>query len=259
MELNTLIGHLCIAANKAEIELTAVQLERMASALGPELVRDAAKSSITVDIPAKRKIGDVEIVPFKATEPITDSKIESVDVPAGTEPATPAKVSKPKTVKVKASGNALTPREQQLWDYVQMHPNATLEHICTDLGIKEGNVRFLRAQLKKKGYILPTPSVGRISKKAQAEFKAAEKIDMDKRMEDAYLGEHMNIQPEPVPKKPVSEKARRLYEYMKTHPDSRMPKTCEDLGICNGDYYMLKAQLKKNGWIESAVENVQAY
>lgn len=268
MELNTLIGHLCIAANKAEIELTAVQLERMASALGPELVRDVAKSSITVDIPAKRKIGDVEIVPFKATKPMTDSKIESVAAPAETpapEPAPPAKVSKPKAVKEKASGK-LTPRENQMWNFVQLHPGASMDEICAGMGIKIDNYYFLKRKLKEKGYIITADTGnknvkkhGRNTLKNLGNIHQEEKKEFDKRMEDAYMGEHMNIQPEPVKRTPVSEKARQLYEYMKSHPDSRMPKTCEDLNITNAEYYMLKAQLKKNGWIESAVENVQAY
>lgn len=322
MERNKLIGMLCIAANKAGVELTAWEIYRLASALESELAMDA-KTEIPPEILAKEKAREPKIPVYEESIPMpspeimerlekkkaqthaTDSKIESVDAPVETPseqvsdqpapqvapqpsekvaPAAPvhepilkggynmesvqesvAPVDEPKTapVKEKASGDELTPRQKQLWEYVQAHKDASVEQICTELNIEKQAYYNRKSELKKKGYIFSvceedTAKI-RATQKRFNIITAEEQSDMNQRMEDAYLGEHPNIQPEPVQRKPVSAKAQRLYEYMKSHPDSRMPKTCEDLGICNGDYYMLKAQLKKNGWIESAVENVQAY
>ncbi len=96
-----------------------------------------------------------------------------------------------------------------------------------------------------------------IKPKPVKKVKAAEQTDLDKRMEDAYLGEHPNIQPAPVEKKPLSPREQQLWDYMKAHPDARMPSICEAMGITNVNYFYLKNQLKKKGWIVSAVENVK--
>ena len=307
MELNKLVGMLCIAANKAGVELTAWEIYRLANALESELAMDA-KTDIPAEIQAKEKAREPKIKVYEESIPMTDgmmklaiehlknvpvppeikemlkkaqdtathSKIESVDAPAETpadskmepvkkpeqpKPDAPAKDSKPKT-KPRASGTALSPREQQMWDYIQAHPNASMEETCNGMGIKKANYHWIRNNLKNKGYIITAREDTAKIRAVQKRFKivtAEEQSEMDKRMEDAYMGEHPNIQPAPVPKRPVSKQARRLYEYMQSHPDSRMPKTCEDLNITNADYYMLKAALKRNGWIEDAVENVKAY
>lgn len=94
---------------------------------------------------------------------------------------------------------------------------------------------------------------------AKANTIVSEDIEpANKTIEEAYMGEHVNIQPRPVEKKPLSPREQQLWDYMQNNPDARMPKICESLGISNANYYMLKVQLKKKGWIESAVENVQA-
>lgn len=300
MKTPRLIGLLCMAANKAEIELTAAQLERMGneleSLLKEESERERARAfqewfgkerkparefkiyeeatpMTDETIATYKRLAEERPKREKAHAPATDSKIESVDAPAETptpeQPNPAPKVSKPKPVKEKASGadsqKALTPRQQQLWDYVQAHKDASLKQICTDVGISLDNYYFLKRKLSEKGYIIPNKNTAVAKKHGRnimqniKQIHQEEKSEMEKRMEDAYMGEHPNIQPDPVPKQPVSKQARRLYEYMQSHPDSRMPKTCEDLSITSADYYILKAQLKKNGWIESAVENVKAY
>lgn len=287
MELNKLIGMLCFAAMKAGVELSAWDAYRLGVALAPELVMDA-KTEIPPEILAKEKarepkikiyeesipMPDVQIMPMatranktseQASEQVSDQPTAQV-APQPSEkvaPVAPVDEPKPEPVKKKASYDELTPRQKQLWEYVQAHKDASVEQICTELNIEKQAYYNRKSELKKKGYIFSvceedTAKI-RATQKRFNIITAEEQSDMNQRMEDAYLGEHPNIQPEPVQRKPVSAKARWLYEYMKSHPDSRMPKTCEDLGICNGDYYMLKAQLKKNGWIESAVENVQTY
>ena len=286
--MEKLVGQLCMAANKAGVELTAWEIYRLAAALESELAADA-KTNTPTQTQEKEKAREPKIAVYeesipmteavkwlekdKDQEPVTDSKIESVNAPAETpapeQPKPAPKVSKPEPVKEKTSGtdskNELPPRQKQLWDYVQAHPDENLNEICQGMDITTANYYFLKRKLKDKGYIIPNKSTavaekhGRNILKNIKQIQQQEKSDMDKRMEDAYMGEHVNIQPDPVPKKPVSAKAQELYEYMQSHPDSRMPKTCEDLNITSADYYMLKAQLKKNGWIESAVENVRAY
>lgn len=276
METPRLIGFLCMAVNKVEIELTAVQLERLGKELKSLFMEEREREHqqflrnldiieeshplTDATIAAHKKLAEERLK--KAQDPVTDSKIESVNAPA-------PKVLKPKPVKEKASctdsQNALTPRQQQLWDYVRAHKDASLKQICTDVGISLDNYYFLKRKLSEKGYIIPNKNTAVAKKHGRnilaniGKIHQEEKSELDKRMEDAYLGEHPNIQPDPVPKQPVSKQAKRLYEYMQSHPDSRMPKTCEDLNITSADYYILKAQLKKNGWIESAVENVQAF
>lgn len=307
MELNELIGKLCVAAIKSGVELRAWDAYRLGFALAPELAMDVSVGT-TGEIPAKEKAPEPKIPVYEESIPTlvasdnphiwiknhaTDSKMESDDAPMETpseqvgdqvsnqpgEKVAPAALDKPKTVKKKPDNNELTPREQQMWDYVQECPGASMDDICAAMGIKYANFYLIRKQLKNKGYIIPDnkpvakqPAVSDKADKQKISEKYGKNIfnnlskiqqdknhDMNQRMEDAYMGEHMNIQPEPVPKRPVSKQARRLYEYMQSHPDSRMPKTCEDLGITNADYYMLKAALKRNGWIESAVENVQTF
>lgn len=298
METPRLIGLLCMAANKAEIELTATQLERMGNEFESLLKEESERARVRAfqeyfgkerkcerefkiyeesipmtdeTIAAHKRLAEEIAKRKKSQEPATDSKIESVDAPAEApapeQPKPDPKVSKPKTAKEKTKSDELTPRQKEMWDYIQAHPDAGIKEICAGMGITDDNYYFLKRKLKEKGYVIPTASDaskntqkhGRNILANMGKIHAEEKSEIDKRMEDAYLGEHPNIQPEPVAKKPVSKQARRLYEYMQSHPDSRMPKTCEDLNITNAEYYMLKADLKRNGWIESAVENVKAY
>lgn len=54
---------------------------------------------------------------------------------------------------------------------------------------------------------------------------------MDERMEEAYLGERPNIEPEekPVKKQPLTPAEKRLYDYMAAHPDHTKPQIQEAL------------------------------
>lgn len=79
----------------------------------------------------------------------------------------------------------------------------------------------------------------------------AETKSLNERIEAAYMGEHMNIQPEEkqIAKKPLSPAEKRLYDYLIAHPDARKPKVEQDLLMSEAMYYFLKSQLKKKGWI----------
>ena len=67
-------------------------------------------------------------------------------------------------------------------------------------------------------------------------------------MEDAYMGEHVNIEPEQPEKKPLSPKEQDFYNYILAHPDAKMPRVCADLHLSMAMYYYLKSQIKKKGY-----------
>lgn len=146
---------------------------------------------------------------------------------------------------------------------------ANMAGYLTDKGVKVGDREIIinKPIAKVKPVVdNPVEELG-VSKKNQEKLRHADvddilkkpvvQTDIDKRMDDAYLGEHPNIQPDPIEKKPLSPREKQLWDYMQAHPDARMPSICTTLGITQGNYYMLKVQLKKKGWIVSAVENVQ--
>lgn len=135
--------------------------------------------------------------------------------------------------------------EFEIKDEIEDEP--AINNPVEELGISKKNREKLRHATMDD--IIKTKPVKKVN--------TAQQSETDKRMTDAYLGEHPNIQPAPVEKKPLSPREQQLWDYMQSHPDSRMPKTCEDLGITNVNYYFLKQQLKKKGWITSAVENVK--
>lgn len=71
---------------------------------------------------------------------------------------------------------------------------------------------------------------------------------LDERIEDAYMGEHVNIEPEQPEKKPLSPKEHDFYNYILAHPDAKMPRVCADLHLSMAMYYYLKSQIKKKGY-----------
>lgn len=75
---------------------------------------------------------------------------------------------------------------------------------------------------------------------------------MDERIEAAYLGEHPRIEPEerPVEKRPLTPAEKRLYDYIVAHPEHTKPQIEAALLISQANYYLLKGQLKKKGWID---------
>lgn len=95
-------------------------------------------------------------------------------------------------------------------------------------------------------------------KRARVPKRAVKKQDVDKtkpkpdsldeRMEDAYMGEHVNIEPEQPEKKPLSPKEQDFYNYILAHPDAKMPRVCADLHLSMVMYYYLKSQIKKKGY-----------
>lgn len=102
-------------------------------------------------------------------------------------------------------------------------------------------------------------------KKKRGRQRAVKKQDVDKtksnpdsldeRMESAYMGEHVNIEPEQPEKKPLSPKERVFYDYILAHPDAKMPRVCADLHLSMAMYYYLKRQIKIKGYnIQGAVD-----
>lgn len=95
-------------------------------------------------------------------------------------------------------------------------------------------------------------------KRARVPKRAVKKQDVDKtksnpdsldeRMEDAYMGEHVNIEPEQPEKKPLSPKEQDFYNYILAHPDAKMPRVCADLHLSMTMYYYLKRQIKIKGY-----------
>lgn len=88
----------------------------------------------------------------------------------------------------------------------------------------------------------------RASKKQDVDKTKSKPDSLDERMEDAYLGEHVNIEPEQPEKKPLSPKENDLYNYILAHPDAKMPRVCADLHLSMAMYYYLKRQIKMKGY-----------
>lgn len=94
-------------------------------------------------------------------------------------------------------------------------------------------------------------------------FKALKKSKPDKsavgggkktlndRIEAAYMGEHMNIQPDdaPVDKKPLTPSEQRFYDYYVSHPGACKREIEKGLGISQSNYLFLKGQCRRKGWI----------
>ena len=93
------------------------------------------------------------------------------------------------------------------------------------------------------------------SKKQDVDKTKSNPDSLDKRIEDAYMGEHVNIEPEQPEKKPLSPKEHDFYNYILAHPDAKMPRVCADLHLSMAMYYYLKSQIKKKGYnIQGAVD-----
>lgn len=85
-------------------------------------------------------------------------------------------------------------------------------------------------------------------KKQDVDKTKSKPDSLDERMEDAYLGEHVNIEPEQPEKKPLSPKEHDFYNYILAHPDATMPRVCADLHLSMAMYYYLKRQIKIKGY-----------
>lgn len=88
----------------------------------------------------------------------------------------------------------------------------------------------------------------RAVKKQDVEKTKSKPDSLDERMEDAYMGEHVNIEPEQPEKKPLSPKEHDFYNYILAHPDAKMPRVCADLQLSMAMYYYLKRQIKQKGY-----------
>lgn len=120
---------------------------------------------------------------------------------------------------------------------------------------KPGNPAVGAEQPKKKkpGKRARVPK--RASKKQDVDKTKSKPDSLDERMEDAYMGEHVNIEPEQPEKKPLSPKEHDFYNYILAHPDAKMPRVCADLHLSMAMYYYLKSQIKKKGYnIQGAVD-----
>lgn len=84
-------------------------------------------------------------------------------------------------------------------------------------------------------------------------IEPAEKPITDKMLEKAYMGEHLNIQPPARPRKPLNLKEQIFYEYIKSHPNYTMPRTCRDLNMSQCDYIIMKQQIANKGYNISGV------
>ena len=95
----------------------------------------------------------------------------------------------------------------------------------------------------------------RAVKKQDVDKTKSKPDSLDERIEDAYMGEHINIEPEQPEKKPLSPKEQDFYNYILAHPDAKMPRVCADLHLSMAMYYYLKSQIKKKGYnIQGAVD-----
>lgn len=95
----------------------------------------------------------------------------------------------------------------------------------------------------------------RAVKKQDVDKTKSNPDSLDERMENAYMGEHVNIEPEQPEKKPLSPKEHDFYNYILAHPDAKMPRVCADLHLSMAMYYYLKSQIKKKGYnIQGAVD-----
>lgn len=74
-----------------------------------------------------------------------------------------------------------------------------------------------------------------------------------KSVDEAYMGEHINIQPKDPPRQKLSKKEQIFYDYILSHPNYTMPGTCRDLNLSQAMYYFLKQQIKKKGHAISGV------
>lgn len=74
-----------------------------------------------------------------------------------------------------------------------------------------------------------------------------------KSVDEAYMGEHINIQPKDPPRQKLSKKEQIFYDYILSHPNYTMPGTCRDLNLSQAMYYFLKKQIKKKGHAISGV------
>lgn len=149
---------------------------------------------------------------------------------------------------------AASAQDGNVWDKRNVVKAGIIQHCGADelpiariVDDKPGNPK------KESGKRARVPK--RASKKQDVDKTKSNPDSLDERMEDAYMGEHVNIEPEQPEKKPLSPKENDFYNYIRAHPDAKMPRVCADLHLSKAMYYHLKSQIKKKGYnIQGAVD-----
>ena len=167
------------------------------------------------------------------------------------EPRNPKKKSG-KQCRVRPDGKLeLSPQQQKIYDYIIEHPELSYYKIGQILGIESSHIFTVIHNIKRKGWNLPECAV----KKQEVDKTKSNPDSLDERIEDAYMGEHINIEAEQPEQKPLSPKEQDFYNYILAHPDAKMPRVCADLHLSMAMYYYLKSQIKKKGYnIQGAVD-----
>ena len=193
----------------------------------------------------KRNVVKADIIQHCASDELPIARI--VD----DEPRNPKKKSG-KQCRVRPDGKLeLSPQQQKIYDYIIEHPELSYYKIGQILGIESSHIFTVIHNIKRKGWNLPECA----SKKQDVDKTKSKPDSLDERMEDAYMGEHVNIEPEQPGKKPLSPKEHDFYNYILAHPDAKMPRVCADLHLSMAMYYYLKSQIKKKGYnIQGAVD-----
>lgn len=196
------------------------------------------------------------IVDDKPRNPTEWSKGSVMEEFAKSHPAVdaeqPKKKKSGKQCRVRPDGKLeLSPQQQKIYDYIIEHPELSYYKIGQILGIESSHIFTVIHNIKRKGWNLPECA----SKKQDVDKTKSKPDSLDERMENAYMGEHVNIEPEQPEKKPLSPKEHDFYNYILAHPDAKMPRVCADLHLSMAMYYYLKGQIKKKGYnIQGAVD-----
>lgn len=215
----------------------------------------AGRSVVKADIIShggSNELPVARIVDDKPGDPIEWSKGSKKSHPA-VDTEQPKKKKSGKRREILADGKRkLTEREQQFYDLAIQHPDWSIYKVAQHLKFDTSNSAYIVRNIVKKGWDLQL----RPNQKQFVVDKTKSKPDsLDERMENAYMGEHVNIEPEQPEQKPLSPKERDFYNYILAHPDAKMPRVCADLHLSMAMYYYLKSQIKKKGYnIQGAVD-----
>lgn len=129
------------------------------------------------------------------------------------------------------------------------HPaTARVVSICAKVAseLSESKIRHLGNEMGANSECYPAPKPA-FRKKTHGGGK---EIVSDP-MKTAYMAEHPNIQPaQPVrQRKDLCASEQRFYDYVQAHPGASKPAIQNALGISQANYYWLKKQCIKKGWL----------
>ena len=88
----------------------------------------------------------------------------------------------------------------------------------------------------------PTPEIPHGQK-----IKSEDIEPKDGTVEEAYMGEHFEIQPKDPEEKPLTPAEQELWDYIQANPDYTMQGACRALNITTANYYWRKRQLFLKG------------